>query len=341
MRGRNLTISWSLLTFTLALAAVALIFISRAGNAPRAHSASVSPPRSSSALGASTRRDLPLPSATAQPSMLEILQAADALDKAGLLPPTPTPPALIDILHAADALVKAGLMEAPPQPSMLEILQSAVALVNAGVIEPPPPSLIDILHAVQALDAAGALPGSAPRAQYIAPAPPPATNTPVPVASTATPVPPTPAPTRSAARPAAISGGWYDDAYTARVFALVNARRTSAGLAPVAFEPRLAASAGAYAQLLVERNWFSHTGPDGSDMVSRNEAAGFPFTVQEGEVLAWGTAGWTPEAMVQAWMDSPAHREELMGAVYARAGAGCYFTKDAGGTVKCAMEFAG
>ena len=338
MSGRKLTISWSLLTFTLALAAVTLVFTSRAGSPARAHGAAVSPPRSSSALGASTHRDGAQASATTQPSLREILQAAVALDKAGVLPATPTPPALIDILHAADALAKAGVIEPPARPSMLEILQAAQALVNAGVIEAPQPSLLDILHAVQALDATGALPNSKPAVQATA-VPPVATATPAPVAPPPTAV--LPASRATSARPSASASGWYDDAYTSRVFALVNQRRAAAGLAPVALEARLGDSAAAYARLMIERDWFSHTGPDGSDFVSRNEAAGFPFTVQEGEVLAWGTAGWTPEAMVQAWMDSPAHREELMSPVYTRAGAGCYFSKDAGVTVKCAMEFAG
>lgn len=53
----------------------------------------------------------------------------------------------------------------------------------------------------------------------------------------------------------------------------------------------------------------SHTGPDGSPLVTRIEGAGVPFTVMVGETLAMGSLGWEPASVVQAWMDSPAHRE--------------------------------
>jgi uncharacterized protein YkwD len=136
------------------------------------------------------------------------------------------------------------------------------------------------------------------------------------------------------------SGGWYDAAYDAQVLALVNERRAAAGLGPVTTEPRLAAAAAAYARVLAERDWFSHTGPDGSTLVTRAEAAGFPFEVQLGEVLAMGTDGWRPAGVVQAWMDSPGHKAQLMGP-YTRAGVSCYFVPAKNVTVRCVMEFAG
>ena len=67
----------------------------------------------------------------------------------------------------------------------------------------------------------------------------------------------------------------------------------------------------------------------------------FAFDTQLGEVLAWG-GDWSPEGIVQAWMDSPAHREQLLEPVYARAGAGCYFRMEGPVTaVRCVMDFAG
>jgi uncharacterized protein YkwD len=149
-------------------------------------------------------------------------------------------------------------------------------------------------------------------------------------------VPPTKTP---ATKPAA--GGWYDEAFTGQVFVLVNERRTAAGLQPVVSEPRLTNAAATYAKVLADNNWFSHTGPDGSTLVTRDEAAGFPFDVQIGEVLAWGSNNWQPAQIVQAWMDSPGHREQLISPVYTRAGASCYFTQQGTVMVRCVMEFAG
>jgi uncharacterized protein YkwD len=164
---------------------------------------------------------------------------------------------------------------------------------------------------------------------------PPRPVTPPPAAASIVPPPASPA------HPAAVSGGWYDDAFTANVRDLVNAERAKAGLGPVGVELRLAASAAGYAKVLSDNNWFSHVGPDGSTLVTRAEAAGFPFNVQIGEVLAWGTDAWSPAGVVQAWMSSPSHREELLNGVYTRAGAACYFTPANGVTVHCVIDLAG
>jgi uncharacterized protein YkwD len=135
--------------------------------------------------------------------------------------------------------------------------------------------------------------------------------------------------------------GWHDASFEANVMALVNQRRAQAGLGALAYEPRLTAAAKDYARVLAVHNHFSHTGPDGSTLVSRVEAAGFPFTVQVGEVLAWGSDNWPPAEIVQAWMDSPSHREQMLEGVYTRAGIGCYFTQEATLMVRCVIDFAG
>ena len=105
-------------------------------------------------------------------------------------------------------------------------------------------------------------------------------------------------------------------------------------------EPRLTQASKDYAKVLADHEWFNHTGPDGSTLVSRVEAAGFPFTVQIGEVLAWGSSGWPPEEIVQAWIDSPSHREQIMAGVYTRAGIGCYFTQTDTLMVRCVVDLA-
>jgi uncharacterized protein YkwD len=246
------------------------------------------------------------------------------------------PPDMHDILIAADALVKAGVI-APPEPSMAEVLQSVDALTKAGAMPGSEPPLSEVLLAVSILTDAGALepatapppdaPIEVPRVRVpVAPPPPP----PPPPIATPAPPPPPPAP-----------GGWYDAAFTGRVFDLVNAERASHRLAPVGGEPRLTKAAETYAQVLTVNDWFSHVGPDGSTIVDRVTATGFPFDTQLGEVLAWG-GDWSPEGIVQAWMDSPAHREQLLEPVYAHAGAGCYFRMEGAVTaVRCVMDFAG
>jgi uncharacterized protein YkwD len=121
----------------------------------------------------------------------------------------------------------------------------------------------------------------------------------------------------------------------------VNARRAGAGLAPVAEDARLSRAAADYAVLMSEADWFSHTGPDGTSFVDRIIAAGFPFEGQIGEILAMGTNGWPAADIVQAWIDSPPHREQMLNGNYRLAGIGCAFTREDGAlVVRCAMEFA-
>lgn len=244
-------------------------------------------------------------------------------------------PTLIESLLAARILSDAGLLPPVAQPPLAEILQAVAALARAGALPPGAgqPSMSEVLSAVRVLAAAGALP-PLPRAPAAGPPPqaPPAAPLPSP-----TPVPPVP----PAAAPPPAASGWYDDAFSQRIRDLVNQQRAQGGLPPVATEPRLAAAASAYAKVLSDSHWFAHVGPDGSTFISRIEAAGFPFTVQLGEILAWGTQNWPPEAIVQAWMNSPTHREEIMSPVYTRAGARCYFTAANATTVYCVIDFAG
>jgi uncharacterized protein YkwD len=297
-----------------AVAAFTFLFATRAsvfgGNdAPPA-------PPAARALNGGVEKDAVTPEATptTQPSLLEILQAADALAKAGVIPtpvPAPTEVPLIEILQAADALAKAGAL---PQPSPTDV------------------PLIEILQAADALAKAGALPG---QSQPPAPLAPPPASAPLPPEPTATSAPPPPPPAQSP------GDGWYDYTYIGRVWDLINQQRAGAGLQPVTKESRLTLAAASYARVLSDQHWFSHTGPDGSTLVSRITGAGFPFNVPIGEILAWGTQAWSADAMVQAWMDSPTHREEILNGVYTRAGLSCYFTAADGVTVHCVMDFAG
>ena len=357
MQGRRIAAHWPLAVFVIALAGIALLFVSRGGSsgstAPRLVGQQA-PRYESQALAAVTEPTAATePTAVATPTLLETLHAVDALVRAGAMPAPTSTPTLKETLQAADALVKSGAI-APP-PSLEQVLVAADKLRIAGVLPSPqpPPTLEEILRAADAIRIAsqpkqqGAPPQAPlvePTSTPVPPAPPtavPPTIAPPTVAPpTSTPVPPPPAPSSTPATGKTQGGtGFWDADFTAQVFAIVNQRRASAGLGPVTVESRLTQSARDYAKVLADNNWFSHTGPDGSTLVTRVTATGFPFDVQIGEVLAWGTDHWQPSEIVQAWMDSPGHKEQLLGP-YTRAGAGCYFT-DNGSTVRCVMDFAG
>jgi uncharacterized protein YkwD len=107
---------------------------------------------------------------------------------------------------------------------------------------------------------------------------------------------------------------------------LVNGERADHGLAPLAPNGRLGAAATAYAQDLVAGSYFSHTGRDGSGVLDRIQRSGYlPRDAGWvlGENLAWGTGGLaTPGAIMQAWMNSPGHRENILNPGFREVGVG-------------------
>jgi uncharacterized protein YkwD len=143
---------------------------------------------------------------------------------------------------------------------------------------------------------------------------------------------------RQAAPPPPARGISADAAFTAAVFAAMNEHRAASGLPPVSHDPRLAAAASSYAQTMLRLNRFGHS-VDGTTFDGRIRAAGFTANVVMGEIIAMSSGGApTPEKIVQMWMDSPPHREQILSATFRLAGAACAF---AGSEVRCAVEFAG
>jgi uncharacterized protein YkwD len=236
-------------------------------------------------------------------------------------------PTVADVLTFFDALLYGA--PAQPEPTVGEALVFFNALLYGPGPTPSQPSVADTLVFFYALLYGGEslasppAPAAEPPSAAKAPPPPP----------TATPEPPPAAQTDADV--------WTESLFTQSVWDGVNARRAQAGLGAVSAEGRLHAAAYNYATLIAERRWFSHTGPDGSSFVDRIVAAGFPFTVEVGEVLAMGSQGWPADEVVGAWMDSAPHREQLLNPAYTRAGLECAFTHENGALmVRCVMEFA-
>jgi len=107
---------------------------------------------------------------------------------------------------------------------------------------------------------------------------------------------------------------------------LVNGERQDAGLPVLAWSDRLAQSSGAHSEDMVRLRYFSHTSQDGRDVVDRVRLTGYiderlEWTV--GENLAWGTGTLsTPKSIVQAWMESAGHRDNILRDGYREAGLG-------------------
>lgn len=95
-----------------------------------------------------------------------------------------------------------------------------------------------------------------------------------------------------------------------RMFDLVNAERAHHQLPPLTVSDELVSSARAYAQSMAEGGFFGHVGPDGSTLVTRNEAAGYRNWTFLAENLAAGQV--TPNEAVAALMASTSHRAIIL-----------------------------
>lgn len=109
------------------------------------------------------------------------------------------------------------------------------------------------------------------------------------------------------------------DAEIVELVDLVNARRADAGCAGLAWHADVADVAEAHSQDMQDRNFFSHTNPDGDDPFERLAAAGIAYATA-GENLAMGT-GDGGQAF-QLWIDSPGHRANIENCAYTHHGVG-------------------
>jgi uncharacterized protein YkwD len=109
------------------------------------------------------------------------------------------------------------------------------------------------------------------------------------------------------------------------VACLVNAERDKRGLRPVSRDADLSQAARKHARDMVRRGYFSHITPAGSTLGDRLRSAGYGRGQgwRAGEALGWGTGSLaTPNALVDAWLDSPPHRHILLDAGYRELGVG-------------------
>lgn len=105
---------------------------------------------------------------------------------------------------------------------------------------------------------------------------------------------------------------------------LLNERRAEAGLATVRPEARLRAAAQRHSDDMVARGFFAHDSPSGVSFIRRIAATGYTRKASSwlvGENLVWGTDSLsTPASMVQAWMNSPTHRANVLRAPFRELG---------------------
>jgi uncharacterized protein YkwD len=111
----------------------------------------------------------------------------------------------------------------------------------------------------------------------------------------------------------------------AAVLCLINTERAENGREPLVTNSHLEQAAASHGQEMIAMDYFDHVSPTGLTPVERIRSTGYIPNSEAGwvigENLAWGTLSLaTPQAIVNAWMNSPEHRANILEGKYRDTG---------------------
>ncbi|MEV1144703.1 CAP domain-containing protein, partial [Micromonospora sp. NPDC049799] len=104
-----------------------------------------------------------------------------------------------------------------------------------------------------------------------------------------------------------------------QVVDLVNAERAKAGCGSLGIDSKLMTAAQRHSQDQADHQNMSHDGSDGSDAGERLDRVGYAWRTY-GENVAWNQK--TPAAVMDAWMNSPGHRANILNCAFTEIGVG-------------------
>lgn len=107
--------------------------------------------------------------------------------------------------------------------------------------------------------------------------------------------------------------GYASQIPPAQIIEITNQKRTEAGLPPVVYNDQLSDAARRKAADMFAKDYWAHNAPDGTKPWSFILAAGYNY-LHAGENLARDFTN--PQAVVDAWMASPTHRDNIINAHY-------------------------
>jgi uncharacterized protein YkwD len=111
----------------------------------------------------------------------------------------------------------------------------------------------------------------------------------------------------------------------AEVLTRINAERRRARGQPLTLDSRLDAAAQRHAEDMLARSYFAHRDPDGKTVRERARAAGYAWSAI-GENLAEGQQ--SAKEVVESWMRSSGHRENILDRRYLQTGVGLASGRD-------------
>lgn len=107
--------------------------------------------------------------------------------------------------------------------------------------------------------------------------------------------------------------GFATDIHVEQLLAATNAKRAEAGLMPLSLDDRLSEAAAGKARDMFTGNYWAHNSPSGKTPWVFIVDAGYKYRIA-GENLAKNFS--TSSTVVDAWMDSPTHRDNVMRSDY-------------------------
>lgn len=123
----------------------------------------------------------------------------------------------------------------------------------------------------------------------------------------------------------------YEAAVEQAIHQEVNSVREERSLDPLAYSDSLGAVADYHSEDMADRDYFSHTSPDGETMTDRLDRFGLECRAAGENILYTSATDGSPEEVasrsVDQWMDSPGHRENILGD-WTEEGIGAAITAD-------------
>jgi uncharacterized YkwD family protein len=133
--------------------------------------------------------------------------------------------------------------------------------------------------------------------------------------------PETSTPSTTPSQPSESAGTTEKSNFASEVVTLVNKERANAGLKPLTVHAKLTTVALDKAKDMSDNNYFSHTSP----------THGSPFDMMKAYGISYGYAGEniakgqrTPQEVMNSWMNSQGHRENILSPNFTKIGVGYY-----------------
>ncbi|MGD1871801.1 MAG: CAP domain-containing protein [Mastigocoleus sp.] len=122
----------------------------------------------------------------------------------------------------------------------------------------------------------------------------------------------------------------YESDFIDDVVNLTNEKRHEAGLESLTLNTQLSSISQAHSQDMALNDFFDHTSSNGNSSVERaiNQGYSKPYI---GENIAAGYS--SAEELVESWMQSPTHRENILNPYYQEIGIGFYYLENDTGNV--------